>query len=691
MATCTCEYDGKLTTYVFGSRWEQRWEYRSPSLQRAIRAFYVRTVFPHTYSTTPLDSSRRVAPHELGLGHYLWTASEPGAVVEVCVIPQSVPDTHRRQAAQRAKEAGEHYFEGDLVATRNGDWAHDRVVVARIPIEAPDGDDAGPALLQAQMALAGSSASTALQPAGVDTGLQTRRRSELELNALGMTERIAEIERMKNDLQQQRYELQRQIEGMRKELERRLEHVWMIELFLGTQEQVTLLRDGAPAPASTPITVCQRVLCMDEELAVYTWLKHPNRIGSFTWRNLHDFDAWLLQDPQHLDAIFPYEKGIVGLRVRRKQYSLGREVHPLVQVGEDEANEMTYILVRNGEQLYRLWVDVSLWPRLFSSDEDVARWCRLADKGGERDKEQGRKEFMRYIGGLMVLEGLLKRSDLLQPLPVPDLSCFDNAHSGYFCMVRDGEDRVQLTDGTDPLAHLTWDRYRKWLVGQLRDGLRVIWLGPIDGPEGDERRNALKIRTGLNTVSSWPLRNGVYILEGDGEKDGRWWSERTGWSFLYQPGDTVYSSDWYHGRGEHERARRVRFITTARECLPLDLCSWRVLEHLLNDRSQRHAYADFFGAVFGWWKNMKEEQQRESPFVSLALRQAGLEPTEWNVAWGHRLVRWWKMKTQQHRDLGEDEPKALRMVVKALRAGRDHEDDPEVQLMSALSPRRQTS
>ena len=686
MTSHTCEHDGTMTEYVFGSIWERRWSFTSLTLARAIRAFYVRTLFPDTYSTAP--TGKTDAPHELGIGSHLYTGSEPGAVVEVCVVLKRVPDERVRGAARKAMEAGQHFWENQLSATRAGHWTNDRVVVAKISPSAPDGDDASPALLQAQMAMAGGSASTALQPAGVDTGLQSRGRTDMERGALDLAEKMNEIERMKNELQQQRFELQRQVEGMRKEMERRLEQIWLIELFLGSKEQVRLLRDGAAAPPDTPITVRQQVLCMDEEMAVYTWLRDPERIGEFTWKNLRDFDNWLLEDPGHLDAIFPHQKGIIGLRVRHRKYSLGPDVHLMDQISEDEANSMTYMLVRNGEQLYRLWVDVSLWPRLFSSDADVERWSKLAKTSSSRDKDSVRREFMRYIGGLMVLEGLLKRSDLLHPLPIPELSCFNPHHIEHFAMVRDGERHAQLTDDTDSLAHLTWDWYREWMTKQLTHGMRVIWLGQIDGPTGDmnRRQGALYARTGINSIFTWPVRYGVYVLNGDGVPADSWYDYDTGWTFLYQPGDEVYSSDPYT-YGSRPRQRRVRFTTTAREVLPVDLCSWRVLEHLLNDRSQRHIYADFMGAVFGWWKNMKAEEQRELPFVELAIRQAGLEVTDWNVAWGHRLVRWWKMKTKQHRDLSTDESKALRMIVKALGKIEDHLDDPEVTVLRAMRGR----
>jgi len=126
------------------------------------------------------------------------------------------------------------------------------------------------------------------------------------------------------------------------------------------------------------------------------------------------------------------------------------------------------------------------------------------------------------------------------------------------------------------------------------------------------------------------------------------------------------------------RTRRVRFSCYQEEVIPVDFLSWRVLEHLLRDRNQREHYGAFFKLAFRFWKLSKEQALREQPFVDLALRQAEIDPgDEDERARCERLLRWWKIKVKEHRTLSDDEPKALRMLVQALRTGRDEGDDPE--------------
>ena len=118
--------------------------------------------------------------------------------------------------------------------------------------------------------------------------------------------------------------------------------------------------------------------------------------------------------------------------------------------------------------------------------------------------------------------------------------------------------------------------------------------------------------------------------------------------------------------------------------MPVDMMSWRVLEHLIKDRGQRDSYAAFFPLAWRWWKLKLEESKRERPFVDLVLRQAGVDlDDEAERARCERLVRWWKLKVKEHRTLGDDEPKALRMILKAFKRDDDHENDPERLLFDA--------
>lgn len=647
-------HDGKNLTYYFGNIPGRVREFKveATTLAKAIRAFRVGALFPHQYSTTRIET-KQIGKD--GWDESIYLDSGPNGYVPVHVL-----------------------------VNRNLEE------VVQIPPEAADLEtEFGPALLAAQVHLQigaesmglGGEATTALAPAGSGTGVQSAHRHELEAKTLALMKKLGDLALM-------RREMEAQVSLMQAEVARRMEQIWMIELFLGSKEEVKRLAEGKPAPASEPITVRQAVLCMDEELAVFDWFDKPERIGEFDYKSLDDFDDWLTADPRHLAAIFPHQKGIVGLRVRRKMKERGEAqgyegiAGAFAKVQEEALDKMTYLLVRNGENLYRLWVDVQLFPRLFAAEKDYAPKIdpdsvlagreSLAERMNEKDREAKMKLF---FAGLLVVQGLLERSDLFHPLPAPVVSVFKADDQQYFNLVRDGEDNRLLVDNTNPLANLTWRSYRKWLGSQLAVGVRVQWSGRIDNGWGDSRnKNPLYDRTGVASIVHWPSKQDIHTITEHVERS--WHGE---WAFLYLPADHVYKPDPdYYGTVSETRKRRVRFSAYGDEILPVDFMSWRVLEHLLRDRNSREEYGNFFVPAFHWWRQKKAEMEREKPFVDLVLTQAGVDlAADGERSRCERLVRWWKMKTKEHRTLGTDEAKALRMILQAFRRGDDHENDPE--------------
>lgn len=124
------------------------------------------------------------------------------------------------------------------------------------------------------------------------------------------------------------------------------EGIWTVNLYLGRDEEIVLLRDGAPAPADTPITIRQLVLSMAEECAVAA------EEGGINARSIDEFDRWIVERPEHLDQVLPEAKGVVVLipTRRSKKYD-----DPWLNNQLAEADKQSYFLIRNGEKLFRIW------------------------------------------------------------------------------------------------------------------------------------------------------------------------------------------------------------------------------------------------------------------------------------------------------------------------------------------------
>ncbi|HSH80017.1 MAG TPA: hypothetical protein VLA19_15945, partial [Herpetosiphonaceae bacterium] len=411
-----------------------------------------------------------------------------------------------------------------------------------------------------------------------------------------------------------------------------------------------------------PISLQQLVLAMDEECAVAA------EEGGIDARSIAQFDAWLLERPEHLDQVLPEPKGVVVLVPRRQSKDYG---DPWTNRAAQEADRQSYFLIRNGERLYRICTDfivgTTLLPRRdefldFFVDErvdwDTRERTRVALEPGSRAYMEAEKRAdargRHYFRIGLILQGLIDRTPVFHPLPgaiqVTRPEAYDR---GWLRIIADAE--PALGDGHE--------RFRDWharLNATLDVGMRVI--GTFSGWSGDYASfRSLADKHGHPRLSpataSYPRDNELYRLEG--KRDG-------GFFFLYaRAGDEVY--DPYEGwRAPKLRAACVvhpddRFI------LAYDAATVEEMEYYLRSRQDRQAYVQMFPLLKAAIRMKWEEAAAEAPFRQLLSGE---------IVKAHRvdfvdaeaavpdLVRWYKFKNKNHRPLvGDDEGKALRMIV----------------------------
>lgn len=499
--------------------------------------------------------------------------------------------------------------------------------------------------------------------------------------------RYAVLEAQKRELERQMRELNARMEQAKRELERWAENLGFLSAYLGVGVRPFVLREGSPAPADTPITVRQTVLCMDEEIAVHDLLTgRPVRADKgFTARDIDRFCAWLTDTPEALATVFPWPKGICALRPRREP--LHREAADLfaAMANAHEAAEdaKTYLLVRNGQQLTLIAMDADVWPRLIPADVDAPTGGEaddLRDRAAQRDTLARAKAQLR---GLLTIQGLIAHTDVLCPLPAPRPDVLDPSSAGAFNLVRDAENSGLLVDtAAAPLHTLTWNGYLKWLQEQNDVGCSVLYVGPTH-----DRRDGINIeaRTGRRHLS-WPAFGEVCEVVEATPHEGRTYG--TAGRLLYSPREPVYRRDEDGYMEPGERQRRCGFAFYSDEVVPLHALSWRVLEHFLRDRQARPQYMYAFPIIQAAYRWAKATAAAERPFVDLVLKEAGVDPFDPTSAAARtraeRILRWWKFKVRVHRTVTSDEAKALRMVSAAFARGEDPED-PERALVDAAT------
>lgn len=513
----------------------------------------------------------------------------------------------------------------------------------------------------------------ALVPAGVDAAVL--KRSMAERRAL-VVRRRAEVEAKVTEIQEMlagRLQAAEQVVGPLQAMVKRLEEgIWTVNLYLGRDEQIVQLRDGAPAGEGTPVVARQMVLSMAEETAIAA------DEGGIDARNVDEFDAWLLADVTHLTQVLPEAKGVVVLQPRarsdRRDYR-----DPWMQDQMDEANARSYWLIRNGERLYRMATNFEVGERMvptrdeftafFERDEWVDDFA-VGDPGwkpgmtrqhrerrplapgsqawldAEEKADAKQRHYMRVA---LILQGLADRTTVFHPIPA-GLSFLDprSYDAGHVQIITDSEQSI----GTGRPAFYDWQRA---LCAQLRPGMRIVGaFGRYqDSGFGAHNEKGRNYRLHPDTAER-PASGVVYRLEAADGSYLKFLYDRADKRYGYEHGDWGQWGEWpYKQRASCRVSRDDRWI------IPIDLVDPADLRWYLDARQDRHAYADLFPLLKSALTAIEAETASEAPFRLLLAGEVAkangvsVEAAE-SVLDG--LIRWWKLKNRWHRPLLNPEP-----------------------------------
>lgn len=169
-----------------------------------------------------------------------------------------------------------------------------------------------------------------------------------------------ENESLKKWLTAELLPLKAQHEAMDPAIDAIKDRIFSVELYAGLVEEVEEIAAGKPAPRETPVHLMQRRCYCDEEcLARY-------EAGGMEFKDLGAFDDWLAR-PENRNRILPFPRCVVAFQVCRNEKD--REwgnLSEFVQVIEArELDKLTFLYIRNGEQLYRLSTEIEFGEKLF--------------------------------------------------------------------------------------------------------------------------------------------------------------------------------------------------------------------------------------------------------------------------------------------------------------------------------------
>ena len=430
-----------------------------------------------------------------------------------------------------------------------------------------------------------------------------------------------------------------ELNSVRRKFETQIEKlnkvIGTIALYLGIEEDIVQIRDGMPSAPDTPICLRQKILFMDEEYGAVM------EDGNFDYTNIEDFDKWLVQNYK---SIMPEEKGVVVLRPRRtdKNYSEDR----IANFFANQPNRVTYIFIRNGEKLYRIFSSVRLRDRLFPKrDELQDLLTEKEDDWGSRVTEKEDTLFT-YKQNILLLQGLLDRTQVFIPLAThPQLfkpeTCENIINFVY-------DDELALPNG-----RLMWRDWKKKINSEITQGSRIYFSG-FSYNQGYSSAEDKRIRN--RNIYDSP-KNGVYTVEYFLPVGKYYNSDGGKFKCKWLPTDKVYFG-YYETK---ERTRKVSFTLDRDDewVLNYDAISLDDVEYYIKSRVDRHHYIDMMPALKGIRKARIEEIAWEKEFVKLlASRTKADEKKIWSA------IEWWKLKNKWKRPIMKDDAKALRMIEK---------------------------
>lgn len=457
---------------------------------------------------------------------------------------------------------------------------------------------------------------------------------------------------------------------MEKQLKYTYRVIRLLETYLGIYEKIIVLREGETASADAPISIRQLIIYMDEEVgSVRT---KGGQIG-IDFRNISEFDQWVCEE-ENLNAVLPELRGVVAMRPSRQRRVYSED--PLDQT--DKENNYIYLLIRNGAKVSRVWANMKMsgYDRLFPTSEEMQELFDQMAKEDVSDEEalKLKEDELDWQQNAVLLEGLLDRTDVFQPLEVP-VSLFNPASyaQGRLLLIRDAEPSLAATSG-----YVTYKEWHKKINASLKRGSRILIAGI---PWEEFRDNGWKdIFWGNYNSYPEPPPAGVYTLDdvvygreyevqvadNYDPNDDTWMKEHTyhtekhrdEWvKFLYMPGD---GTRWTWEDGYVDRQRRIGCHLKRNDwfILAYDLIDLETVEYYIKNRIERGDYQRILPTLYRLRDERAQERESEEPFVKLVANDLGCpEAMVWEEG-----VKWWKFKVIDHRPIAQDDAKAWRMI-----------------------------
>lgn len=473
---------------------------------------------------------------------------------------------------------------------------------------------------------------------------------------------LSRYEKLQQELERKRSALYQYANEMREQIEKANKLIIQLELYLGIQETMEQIQVGRPADEKEPICFRQRILYMDVECG------DPADDG-LDFSNIEKFDEWLLSTHKYwkqknYERLIPEQKCIAVFRVREsdKHY----EENPFINDLINKDNRKTYIFIRNGENIYKIWTDlINIYDKLFPTQSELNKIVETLsdDDSWHSDKKRAENDLFGFKLHIIFLQGILERTTIFQNSQ--DLSLFDPSihESGKIRFIYD-DDKSQLL----PTHIKPFGEWQLELNKQIEEGNRIFFFDKAFfkyvgySYRAEEIENHLFKEWFKSKYSIPPAPDsGVYSILKE-EKNNKFNGQETLY-FKYKVKNKWNDDVRPQGFSWSIEKSDIWLINydaiTAKEL--------ETLEFYLYTRIGREGYLSYIPLLTELYNTRTEELEQEKLFIKLVLSQNKFDETTENENKVVELIDWWKLKNKWKRSLTIDDTKALRMISKELK------------------------
>ena len=454
------------------------------------------------------------------------------------------------------------------------------------------------------------------------------------------------VEHKKSLLNEQLKSFNNQLSQYKSKIREINQMISMIELYCGIEEEVRTITAGQPASIDTKISIRQKILFMDEECAISDVYGHLE--DGFDYNNIDDFYCWL-KDNHNRDQVIPEPKSIVVLKPRRynKDYR-----NPYDNEILNRYNRESYILIRNGENLYLIFTEnFYIYDTVFPS-KDIAK--KLFEKISAQDFHKKFEEIdyrsilERAKTFAIFIQGILDRTTLLHPI---------KENSNYFT----GNANVEFIYDDDNILSDGRLRYKEWvreINKEIKVGSRIVFneqqFLTDYGSTTDYYEECFK-----KYYREFPNIPEDGIYEVSEIITDKYYGERI--CFKYKPGGQY----WSFTEGYKDRTTAVTFCARRNDdwIINYDQLELNDVDYYLNSRIDRPSYNNFIPLLKTVRQQLVKEQQSEQLFIDLIMNNLKLD----NKQIALDCITWWKYKNKIKRSIDKDDTLAYKMITNKIK------------------------